>query len=276
MRSTGFMDLHCHTTFSDGSFTPEDVVGQAAAAGVTTLAITDHDELGYWERGVAAAADAGIRLMPGVELSAMHRGKDVHILGYGFDPADADLREALARFKDFRLGRAGRMIKLLQGLGLSIELEDITTPDQAGALARPHLAKHLFETGQVSSVQEAFDLYLADGGLAFQEKAFLPPEQACAMIRDAGGVPVVAHPKINGVETLIEDLVDMGLGGIEVLHSQHSLDDRERFAAMADRLGLVKTGGSDFHGAVKPDVHFGGVRTPLEWLEPLEAAFVAV
>lgn len=272
MDQTSFIDLHCHTVYSDGSFSPEAVVGQAVAAGVTVLAITDHDELGYWERASAFAATASIRLIPGVELSARHRGKDVHILGYGFDPAHSALRDGIARYKAERYTRAERMVKRLQELGLAIEMSNIANGEDAGALGRPHLARHLYETGQVRSVQEAFDLYLAEGRPACMEKAYLSPTQACGMIRAAGGVPVVAHAKLNGVEALIPDLVEMGLGGIEVLHSQHDTVDRARLAETAARYGLVKTGGSDFHGAVKPDVHFGDVQTPLEWLDPLDTA----
>ena len=168
------------------------------------------------------------------------------------------------------------MVRRLQDLGLAIELENVATPDTNGAIGRPHLAKHLFATGQVSSMQEAFDLYLADGRPAYQDKAYLQPSEACDMVRNAGGVPVVAHAILNGVETMIEELVEGGLGGVEVRHSAHGPDDCARLTATAERFGIVKTGGSDFHGAVKPDLHFGDVQTPLEWLEPLDAAIAAV
>lgn len=276
MTRPGFLDLHCHTSFSDGSFTPEEVVDQAATAGVTTLAITDHDDVGYWPRAKAAADVAGIRLIPGVELSASHRGTDVHILGYGLNPDSVELRDDLAHYRNERASRAKRMVRLLQRLGLTIEFTDVLGLAEHGAIGRPHVARHLVNTGQVPSVQAAFDLYLGDGRPAYQDKAFLSPAEACAVIHDAGGVAVVAHPVIKGVDSFIPDLAAAGLDGIEVMHPQQDAGDRHRLGAYADEYDLLKTGGSDFHGTVKPEVHFGDVQTPLDWLAPLDEAIAAV
>lgn len=272
MATPDFIDLHCHTTFSDGSYEPEEVVQLATAAGVTTLAITDHDEVRYWDRASDAAEAAGITLIAGVELSIEFRGKEVHLLGFGFDPEDASLRDALQQFRDARRARGKRIIGKLQRLGLKLELDDVVPPDFNGAIGRPHFARALHRTGQVSSVQEAFDLYLANGKPGAEPKVLIEPERGCRLIREAGGVPVLAHPVFYHAEEWIGGLVDLGLGGIEVLHSSHSDADARLYTEIADRYGLVKTGGSDFHGAAKPDVHFGDVRMPTEWWEPLETA----
>ena len=275
MRAAGFIDLHCHTTFSDGSFSPEEVVRLATDAGVSTLAITDHDDVACWDRASAAADAAGLRLLPGVELSAMHRNTEVHILGYGFDPAHPGLLTALEEFRDGRRRRAERMIDVLQGSGFTLTVEDVVPNGYMGAIGRPHVARYLVASGQVDTVQHCFDRYLATGKPAFFKKVFLEMPRACALIRDAGGVPVVAHPKFFQAEQWLGELVNMGLGGIEVWHSAHTEGDRAKYLKYAERLGLVKTGGSDFHGDAKPDVYFGGVRTPAALLEALETAIVA-
>lgn len=275
MPDSGYIDLHCHTTFSDGSFEPEDVVALAARAGVAVLAITDHDDVRSWERAGAAAQAAGIRLLPGVELSAEFEGREVHVLGYGLDPTHEPLGAALEEFHAARRTRAERMVRALQQLGFTITMADVAPAGYTGAIGRPHLARHLVETGQLRSVQAAFDRYLRRGRPAFVPKMVIDPVRACELIRDAGGVPVLAHPVYLNADDRIPALAKCGLGGIEVNHSGQTPSKRAKYAKLADRLGLVKTGGCDFHGAAKPDVHFGDVRTPLAWLPPVEAAIAA-
>jgi len=275
MSTDGYIDLHCHTVFSDGSFEPEEVVEMAYAAGVSVLAITDHDDVACYPRAKAVTDARGMRLLSGTELSAQHRGADVHILGYGFDPFDGELQERLAEYRETRMTRAERMVEKLQAVGVDVDFADIPKPADGGAIGRPHLAQHLVATGHVRDVQDAFDRYLASGKPAYVDKQYLTPKQACDVIRDAGGVPVIAHPKLCGAKNWLDELVEAGLGGVEVLHSSHSAADIRDYAALADHFGLVKTGGCDFHGAAKPDVEFGSVRTPLEWLGPLDDAIAA-
>ena len=261
-----YADLHAHTTASDGSATPTELVRQAAALGLSLLAVTDHDTTGGVAEAMRAAREAGVRLLPGVELSAEGPPGKCHLLGLGIDPGHAGLNAKLEQLSAARRARAARIVERFQALGVDLTLEDVdaATPDGAN-VGRPHLAKALLQKGAVATMQEAFDRYLADGGPAYVPKMVLPPAEAIALIHDAGGLAFLAHPgllKLDAGETPRDRLLalrDLGLDGVEAYYSQHTLPQTDRYLDLARDLGLLVTGGSDFHGANKPGVPLGVV-----------------
>ena len=275
-----FVDLHSHSTASDGTFPPAAVVRLAKDAGLVGLALTDHDTIaGLAEAGVEAAR-LGITLIPGIEISAVPpiENGTLHILGYCIDPQNAVLTEMARQLIEARDNRNPRIIARLRQLGIDITMDEALAQSQGGVLGRPHIAAMLVKKGIVKSIKQAFDEYLGQGGKAYYDKERLSPRDAIGRIRQAGGVPVVAHPVQLGatndaqLETVLKDLVDLGLGGIEVIHSDHAPRDIEQYAALADRYNLLKTGGSDFHGTNKKDINLGfanGRRIPKEWMDKL-------
>jgi 3',5'-nucleoside bisphosphate phosphatase len=251
------IDLHLHSNASDGTDDPADVVRLAVEAGVTTLALTDHDTTAGWAPA-AAAVPPGAALVRGAEFSTTSpdgRGGHVsaHLLGYLFDPAHPAILADQERLRGERTRRIGVMTERLRAAGHAVDPQRFAGDAPIG---RPHLGRALVEVGAVGSVGEAFETLLAKGGPFYEPKADTPIEDAIAMIRAAGGVPVWAHPwarKRGGVvdESVIRDMADHGLVGIEVDHPDHGAPDRERLRALASELGLVVTGSSDYHGANK-------------------------
>ena len=273
------MDLHAHTTASDGSLSPAELVHLAVSCGLGALGVTDHDTLAGLPEALESASGCGIELVPGVELSVEYPGH-FHLLGYLFDPAYAPLDDRLRYLRDHRASRNVRMLEKIQECGLPITLEDVRAEAGGEVLGRPHMAKALVRKGIVDSVKEAFNRYLADGRPCHVPKAKLTPEEGIALIRAAGGVPVMAHPftlKMDPekLEAELCRLKECGLGGIECYYSQHSPDQQNLFLGIARRLDLVATGGSDFHGDTKPHVHLGvvtgGGPASLELLDRLKA-----
>lgn len=248
-------DLHTHSRHSDGRLTPAEVVACAARAGLVGVALTDHDTTAGWAEAAAAAAVHGIELVPGIELSAEERESSVHVLGYWLDAEDAGLVEELARLSGERLRRAEAMLAKLADLGIDVPLAAVLEIAGDASIARPHVAEALVATGAVPDTRAAFDRYLADGAAAYEPKRALAPEAAVALIQQAGGVAVLAHPGLDrGTEgqpvavDLFERLVAAGLAGVEADHPGHDAPTRDRWAARAAAHGLVVTGSSDFHG----------------------------
>ncbi|MEX2392992.1 MAG: PHP domain-containing protein [Actinomycetota bacterium] len=249
------IDLHCHTTASDGLLSPAELVARARTDHVDVIAVTDHDTVA----GVAEAVDAadGVRVVPGIELSARHDGRNVHVLGYFLDVDSDVLATTLAALKDDRLARARRIVERLNELGYDLTMDEVDEHARGDVIARPHIARAMVVRGYVSSVRDAFtqDL-IADGGRADVPKRALTPGEAVSLIRAASGAPVIAHPGVGhhdgpvqaiGVE-LLRELRDAGLVGLEVDHPDHPPLVRDRLRALAADLDLVPTGGSDFHG----------------------------
>ena len=259
------IDLHAHTTASDGSFTPTELVEAAHGLGLGALAVTDHDTLAGLGEARAAAQRVGLDLVAGVELSVEDDGGRFHLLGYGFDPANAALAETLTTLRRSRAARNDLMAARMSEMGLPVTMDDVRAEagEDALVIARPHFARALIKKGIVGSVAEAFEKYLSTGKPLYLPKEVLTPRDAIALIHGAGGVAVMAHP---GLVPLDEAAFDArvtslaqkdGLDGIEAYYSQHSQADTDRFLALATRLGLLVTGGSDFHGTVKPHVPLG-------------------
>jgi predicted metal-dependent phosphoesterase TrpH len=265
-----FVDLHSHSTASDGANTPAEVVETAARAGLTAVALTDHDTLA----GVAAAMDVGerlgVRVVAGVELSLMDGEVEVHMLGLHIARVPA-LQDELEAVRDSRKVRAERIVSKLNELGVPITVDAVLDQAGGGAVGRPHIARALIAGGWVRDQREAFDRYLGAGRPANVEKRRITVADGIRLIHECGGLAVIAHPGADGRRERVEPLVALGLDGLEVRHPGHSAEDTMRIEALADHFGLVKSGGSDWHGAANGPRVLGGMRVPEAWLDQQDA-----
>ena len=269
------VDLHLHSTASDGSLAPADVVALAQRNGVKIMALTDHDSLGGLPAALERAVEAGIRIIPGIELSVSEQNMDVHLLAYGFDPSDARLLEAIARYRESRHDRARKILLRLKGLGIRIPMEEVEEIARGGAIGRPHVAEALMVNGHVETFHEAFQRYLGHHAPACVAKHTVSLEEAVEVVRDAGGVTVLAHPGTLNRDAWIAGLARRGLDGIEVWHSKHGPAEINRYREIARAHGLIMTGGSDFHGERTPDVSIGSVAVPEQVVADLDEALRA-
>lgn len=266
------IDLHSHTTASDGQYAPDVQVAKAAKAGVTVLAVTDHDTVSGLDACEAAAHTHGIRLIPGIEISVHYNRREVHLLGHFVDRSVPRLARFDVELKQLREQRMQQMIDKLKGLGFPVTLEAVKAIAGDGHLARPHLARWLVEAGICTSTKEAFSRFLGDQGPVAVPRFDVTPEQAIELIHAAHGTATVAHPGSTRIHKgELEALKAMGLDGVEVHHSDHPPTQREQLLTWARALDLVPTAGSDFHGEkVAPDRHFGSVTMDAEELKRLE------
>ncbi|MDF2670911.1 MAG: metal-dependent phosphoesterase [Paenibacillus sp.] len=248
------VDLHMHTTASDGTHPPAHNVRMAKAAGLYGIAITDHDTVA----GVAEAVQAGLELdvlvVPGVEISTVADGRDIHILGYYIDIHNEQLLTRLQQLRNTREHRNALILDKMNELGIPITMEEVTTlagksPSGDETIGRPHIAEVLMNKGIVSSISEAFDRYLGSNGAAYVNPPRITPYDAIDWIKEAGGAAVVAHPGLYGDDLLVERIVLYGADGIEVFHSDHSPEEEAKYLKMANKLGCFVTAGSDFHGS---------------------------
>ena len=276
------IDLHTHTTESDGTLTPAELVAAAAALQLEALGISDHDTFTGYDAALPFAQSAGLELICGIELSTRSHGKSVHLLGYFLrgGPAAA-FRAWIVELQESRRERNARLIEKLQSLGVAITLAEVE--DEGRTLtARPHFARVLIRKGYVKTIEEAFEVYLDESARAYVQRREVLIGEAIARVIEAGGLPVLAHPVRLGKrsaleeEQVVRDMVEQGLPGIEVWHSDHSPADVERYLTLARKYNLAMTGGSDFHGANKPAVQLGvgrnNLRVPGEVLTRLRAA----
>jgi 3',5'-nucleoside bisphosphate phosphatase len=267
-------DLHTHSTFSDGTLDPEEVVELASTRDLTGIALTDHDSTLGVQRARVAATGTGLALLLGCELSAEHDGNPVHVLGYGFDPDEPAFAARRAWIREGRVGRARRMVERLRGLGAEVDFERVCELAGDGAIGRPHVARAMVEAGVVDDVNAAFGPdWIGTGGRAYVAKDAVTPIEAVALIHGAGGVAVLAHPSIHAgaravPEPVIRAMADAGLDGLEADHPDHSPQDRARWRALAAELGLETTGSSDCHGALY-GYRLGVERTPDATVERL-------
>lgn len=257
-------DLHMHSCCSDGQLTPAQLVRKAQEHGLHTIAVTDHDTVDGWAAAVAEGAACGVEVVPGTELSVTAGTREIHLLGYGFDPAHAGLRRRLEAMLDGRRERVRRMAERLTELGapLSFEAVERQAPE-ARALGRPHVAAALVAAGHVETAQDAFDAYIGDGKAAFVAKPAFPVDEALALLHEAGGIGVLAHPGHWTSGALIRRLVRVGLDGLEVVHPSHDASLTRYYRRRARALGLIETGGSDYHGHRPQDEkNFGAYHVP--------------
>jgi predicted metal-dependent phosphoesterase TrpH len=272
------IDLHTHTTESDGSLRPAELVGGARRAGLQTLAITDHDTFAGYDQAVETARALKLELVCGIEITTVLDGRTAHLLGYfPRKPPTVAFREWLAKGQEDRRDRNRRLTKRLQELGLEVELEEVEALGR-NMTGRPHFAKVLVRKGHASSVQDAFERFLGEGKPGFVKRHGPEIGEGIEKVRSAGGVASLAHPTRLGFRDFEEEartigmLAEAGLGAIEAYHSDYRAEDSLRYLGMAARLGLAVSGGSDFHGEAKPEVALGSVAVPHHVLDSLRGA----
>ena len=261
-----FVDLHTHSTASDGTLAPEGVIEAAQRCGLTALALTDHDTID----GVPAAREAGerlgIRVIAGVELSAFQEDNEIHLLALHVTHV-ASLETRLTGLRTGRYARAQKIVEKLNALGIPLTLDEVLLQSNGGAVGRPHVARALIARGFVHDFREAFTRYLGTAGTAFVARERLSIEDAISIAHEAGALAIWAHPSDGGRRERLEPLVAAGLDGVEVRHPSHSAEDVKRLQALADFFGLVPSGGSDWHGAPDGPRRLGIMNVPVEWLE---------
>ncbi len=265
------IDLHIHSTFSDGSDAPADIVAECKRLGLKTIALTDHDNMAGVPAFIDACRTEGVSGISGVEISAAldeeFADRTLHILGYGLDPLNAQVKELLGRVLDGRAWRNERILEKLADIGVALEWDAVEACAGEDVIGRPHIARAMIDREYVSTVQEAFDRYLAKGAPAYVDRYRLYPEEAVKMIKDAGGLTFCAHPFTWIDDTRLEQELarfkEMGLAGVEVYHADHDNEQIIALLRIAKKLDLMISGGSDFHGASKPLIKLGRGRDNL-------------
>lgn len=257
------IDLHVHSTFSDGTLRPGELVAMAARGGLAAIAVTDHDTVEGTAEALLAGQEFGITVIPGLEMSVRHGELPLHILGYGIDPDCPVLKDALAGIQAARQIRNEAILARLADLGLAVSLAEVDAQSVMGQTGRPHFARLLVEKGLARDIDEAFTLYLGRGARAYVARQIYPAESAIAVIRQAGGVSVLAHPatadpSLRTISSTLTELKSLGLDGIEVYYPTHSASVRKKLTAFAKKFDLLVTGGSDFHGAIRPGTSLAG------------------
>jgi predicted metal-dependent phosphoesterase TrpH len=274
------IDLHTHSTASDGSLSPTELVTKARSLGITTLALTDHDTFDGLDEALQAGLEQQVDVITGVEFSVDHEDGSLHLLGYGFDHQNARMQQVLVELVESRQRRNHGMIDILNRLGFRINFEDVLRRSGKGTMGRAHIALELIESGQFISVQEAFETVLGKGKPAYVDRKRLSLFDACDLIHQAGGVAVWAHPalhgnKLAGMLNRIGSWAAKGLDGIESDYSAHTIDQRNFFRQIAVTNRMIWTGGSDFHGEARPDVLLGtgpeGEAVGFECLETMKS-----
>ncbi|MFH0808991.1 MAG: PHP domain-containing protein [Pseudomonadota bacterium] len=278
------IDLHAHSTASDGSLAPTALARHARDLGLRAIALTDHDTIAGINEAAAAAERFGLELVPGVEMSSYYSGGTMHILGYYLDCSKPGLLQELSRLQRVRAERNQVVLAKLNELGIELSFEDVLRlAGKDGQVGRPHFARALLSKGVVGSIDEAFERYLKKGAPAYSTKFRLPPAEAISLIRKAGGVAVLAHPFTlfldedpRRLNSLLCELKDLGLSGVEVYYTEHSEKQERLYSEAARSCGLIMTGGSDYHGANKEDTELGkghgNLRIPYGVLEEVKAA----
>ena len=256
------VDLHVHTTCSDGTDTPAQVVQKAEELGLAAIAITDHDTTAGVGEAQIAGAEAGLRVVSGIEISTEYEGREVHLLGYLLDPDSLSLKPVLEWTVNDRNARNEKMVALLQKDGYHISMEQLRAEHPGTVIGRPHMAEALLQAGEVESIQDAFDRLLGEGRPYCIPRSYMPFKRAAEVILSAGGVPVLAHPLQYGyddakLDRLVRTAADCGAVGLEVYYSGYDEEQRKKLSALGDHYGLIYTGGSDYHGTRKPHIHLG-------------------
>lgn len=265
-----YVDLHTHTTASDGVLPAEQVVEAAAAAGLKAIAITDHDTVDGIAAAEAAGARLGVRIVPGVELSATVGDHEAHILAINVTRLDR-VAAHLSGLRDMRVGRGRLIVEKLNAIGVPVTFEEVLAAAAGGAVGRPHVARVLVERGFATDLRDAFYKYLKLGGKAYVAKDKLSVRDAVAIAHEGGAVAIWAHPAQSGRRERLEAMIEAGLDGVEVLHPSHSPEDILRLRALADFFKILPSGGSDWHGVNDAFRQLGMMNVPIEWLERQDA-----
>jgi 3',5'-nucleoside bisphosphate phosphatase len=270
--AAGYADLHLHTLFSDGTFTPEELAQRGAQFGLVAMALTDHDTVEGCPRMAEACGGLGIEFIPGTELTAEFDGHEVHLLGYFMDVQQPILLAAIKKFQDVRQERIREMVARLNHLGFPLRAEKVFALANCRSPGRPHVARALAQEGLCGSMDEAFERFLKKGRPAWVPKYKISALDAMNLLHQAGGLAVLAHPGLNHCDQVIPHLAEEGLDGLECFHSKHTHTQSEYYLALAGRLHLAVTGGSDCHGLSKGKPLIGGVKLPAVYLEKLKQA----
>lgn len=267
-----FADLHLHTFFSDGTFSPEEVVAHGKRLGFACLALTDHDTVEGCERMAAACAAERIEFIPGSELTAEFGEHELHILGYGFDTRHPRLLAEMVKFQTVRQDRIREMVARINELGVPLEVNSVFELANCRAPGRPHVARALVKAGQCASLDEAFERFLKKHRPAWVPKAKMSALEAITLIHEAGGLAVMAHPGLNKCDEVIPELVKAGLDGIECYHTKHTNNTASHYLNITRQYGLLVTGGSDCHGLSKGKPLIGGIKLPIHYVHKLQKA----
>lgn len=266
-----YADLHIHTTASDGSDSPTEVVGKALRIGLRAIAIADHDTLAGVKEAKQAAEKYNLEVISGVEVNTFVDGKEIHILGYLIDPDNDEFVSKLRELQEDRLARIKKMVERLRDLDIHIDLDRVLALSAGGSIGRPHIAQVLMESGYVANLQEAFTNYLGAGKPAFVPREKLTPEEAIRLIIKARGVPVLAHPGLSKIDSYIANFIAAGLKGLEVWHRNHTSLMVNHYTKLAAAYDLIPTGGSDYHGARHDTCNvLGGAVAPYESVKLLK------
>lgn len=267
-----FADLHLHTVFSDGTSSPQELIRESQKAGLSAIAVVDHDTIDGIAPTLKAAATGDIEVLPGIELSAEYEGLEIHILGYLIDYGHQDLLAKIAVIKNNRIERIYAILDKLKPLGVNLDPKIVFDIAKQGTVGRLHIAKALVREGKVGSIFEAFGKYLGDKSPAFCLGFRFSPAEAIKLIKASGGIPVLAHPYVLHNDDLILKFIDYGLMGLEVYYPEHSQSMINFYLNLAKAHDLLVTGGSDFHGTSKPEVKVGCIKMPYGLVEKLKAA----
>ncbi|MBA3890036.1 MAG: PHP domain-containing protein [Gemmatimonadaceae bacterium] len=269
-----FVDLHCHSTASDGALPPAAVVEEAHRKGLHALALTDHDTVAGLAEAQAAGERLGVRIVPGVELSAVENDVETHLLGLHLSDVGI-MEQRLIALRDMRRTRAERMVERLNALGVPVTMEQVLANAAGGAIGRPHVARAVVTVGSAADMREAFDRYLGNGRPACVGKDRLSMRDAIGMVHEAGGIALLAHPGEAANRTRLVALAEQGLDGCEVRHPGHSDEAIGRIGRLVEDLGLLPSGGSDWHGTFDGWRTLGVMQVPLAWLERQDAHLAA-
>ena len=265
------VDLHIHSDRSDGSFTCQEIIDYAFKKGLKAISITDHDNISGLELSEKHCRQKGIEFIAGVEISARTRPYDLHLLGYFFDYRNKKLNDYIEFFQNERLKRARKIVKLLKNYGINLPFDLILTKAGHGSIGRPHIADAMVEEGSVYTYQEAFNKYIGDGGPCCVPKYKITPAEAIALINQAGGICVIAHPGSDVTEEGLMDLIKVGLDGIETIHPRHNQQQIDHYREIIQKHQLLETGGSDCHGNRKSHVTIGQFNVPYSIVEKMKA-----
>src|SRR5665213_1998210 len=270
--TNNFADLHLHTFFSDGTFSPEELAARGSQAGLMAMALTDHDTIEGCARMAAACQGLAIEFIVGTELTAEFDGREVHLLGFFLDPQNEKLLAEIKKFQDVRQSRILEMVSRLNKINVPLRAETVFELANCRSPGRPHVGRALVQEGFCASLDEAFERFLKKGRVAWVPKHKISAINAIELIHQAGGLAVLAHPGLNHCDEIIPSLVEQGLDGIECFHTKHNANTSEHYLKMAARLNVLVSGGSDCHGYSKNKPLIGGVKLPGVYFEKLKQA----
>jgi predicted metal-dependent phosphoesterase TrpH len=267
-----FADLHLHTVFSDGTYTPRELILQSLKGGLSTIAVVDHDTIEGIPPSLEIAQQTDIEILPGVELTVEYQGLEIHILGYLIDYKNKELIARTEILKKNRIERVYKILDKLKRVGIDLEPEIVFDFAKHGTVGRLHIARAMFKAGLVGSIFEAFQKYIGDKGPAYVLGFRFSPDQAIQLIKNAGGIPVLAHPYSINNDELIPKFIDYGIMGLEVYYPEHTQSMINLYLGLAKKYELLITGGSDCHGNAKPEVKIGSIKIPYALVEKLKEA----